>query len=136
MKLYLVVGAGLAILLSACGSSQDEAKPTTEVEAVVASSSKPANEQSAPMTVDVSQVKAIIKQRCAVCHSAKPTDDLFKVAPGNVMFDSIEQIQSNAARIRARAVDSQTMPFMNKTQMTDRERSIIGQWIKAGAPTG
>jgi len=113
----------MVVLLSACGNSDDEPN-ALKTEAA----------QTVTAAVDVAVVENIIKTRCATCHSAKPTDDVFKVAPGNVMFDSLEQMQRSAVRIRARAVDTQTMPFMNKTQMTDGERSIIGQWIKAGTP--
>jgi len=113
----------LIVSLTACGSPTDNNGAEPE-EAT----------QEPPAVTDVTATVNIIKTRCGTCHSANPTDDMFKVAPGNVMFDSVEEIQKSAARIRARAVDTQTMPFMNKTNMTDQERSIVGQWIKAGAP--
>jgi len=109
--------------LTACGSSTDES--TSKSEAIT---SEP------QAVVDAATAIDIIQTRCTTCHSASPTDDIFRAAPGNVMFDSLEQIQKSAARIRARAVDTQTMPFMNKTQMTEQERSIVGQWIKADTP--
>lgn len=114
---FLCVG-----VLTACGSSTDESASKSEVVA------------REPQAVDAAAAIDIIQTRCVVCHSANPTDDMFKVAPGNVMFDSLAQIQKSAARIRARAVDAKTMPFMNKTKMTEQERSIVGQWIKAGTP--
>ena len=127
MKLYVV--SLIAIMLTACGSSQDEKsgsepKPTTT-----------ASEETQTSGIDVTRVEQIIIQRCATCHSATPSDDTFSIAPGNVVFDSIEDMQNSAARIRARAVDTQTMPFLNKTQMTEAERAIVGAWIIAGAPT-
>ena len=70
----------------------------------------------------------IVQQRCATCHSSHPTDDVFKTAPAGVMFDDPAQIEKWAARIKARAVDSKDMPFMNKTHITEEERSILGQW--------
>ena len=70
----------------------------------------------------------IVQQRCAACHSSHPTDDVFKTAPAGVMFDDPAQIEKWAARIKARAVDSKDMPFMNKTHITEEERSILGQW--------
>ena len=69
-----------------------------------------------------------MQQRCAACHSSHPTDDVFKTAPAGVMFDDPAQIEKWAARIKARAVDSKDMPFMNKTHITEEERSILGQW--------
>ena len=116
-KITLLLLAGMLV---ACGSSQDEISEET----------KPAVQAM----VDVETVVSIIHARCTTCHSARPTDDIFKVAPGNVMFDSIEQMQRSAARIRARTVDTRTMPFMNKTLMTDEERALIGAWITAGSP--
>ena len=79
------------------------------------------------------QAQTIISQRCASCHSANASDDIFKVAPGGVMLDSLAQMQQWAPRIKARTVDSNDMPFMNKTQMTDEERATVGQWIATGA---
>jgi uncharacterized membrane protein len=114
----------LAVFLCACGTSEGD------------SEKKEAPQQKLPeeTSIDVSMVEAVILERCATCHSAKPTDNVFKVAPSNVMFDTLEQMQRYAARIRARAVDAQTMPFMNKTNMTDEERVLLDRWVRAGAP--
>ena len=35
---------------------------------------------------------------------------------------------------RLRVVETQTMPFANKTGMTDQERGLLARWIAAGAP--
>jgi uncharacterized membrane protein len=75
----------------------------------------------------------IISKRCAPCHSSAPTDDQFKVAPVNVRFDKPDEIQLMAPRIKARAVDSDQMPFNNKTGMTVQERAELGRWILDGA---
>ena len=77
---------------------------------------------------------AIIRERCASCHAATPTDPVFTVAPGGVLLESADQMVQWAARIKARSVDSHDMPFMNKTGMTDEERAIVGRWVAAGAP--
>jgi uncharacterized membrane protein len=83
----------------------------------------------------VSYAKAadIISKRCAPCHSSSPTDDQFKVAPVNVRFDKPDEIQLMAPRIKARAVDSDQMPFNNKTGITPQERAELGRWILDGA---
>ena len=73
-------------------------------------------------------VRHIIDRRCSVCHSERPTDPGFPVAPGGVMFDTPEQIVAHAARIRERAFVTRTMPFGNKTRITDAERAILGGW--------
>lgn len=85
-------------------------------------------------TVSFSEVNTIIQNRCATCHSANPTDDVFKVAPSGAMYDTPEEIKKYVPKIKARAVDSKTMPLGNKTQMTDKEREILGLWIAQGAP--
>ena len=70
------------------------------------------------------------------CHSAHPTDDVFRQAQAGVMFDTPEQIEARAQRILVRAVQTRTMPLGNKTGMTDEERALIGAWIEQGARIG
>ncbi len=77
------------------------------------------------------QAFAIVQQRCAACHSKNPTDDMFTMAQGGVMFDSIAQVKQWGPRILARAIDTHDMPFMNKTGMTDEERAQLGAWLRA-----
>ncbi len=83
--------------------------------------------------VDFARAQEIMVQRCVPCHSAKPADALFPVAPGNVVFDTAERMQAMAPRIKERAVVSKTMPFLNRTGMTDEERAQLGKWIDSGA---
>jgi len=79
-------------------------------------------------------VRAVITQRCQPCHSQYQTDSSFGFAPGGVMFDTPESIARLAERIRARAVETKTMPLANKTNMTDEERALLARWISGGAP--
>ncbi|MDP3153130.1 MAG: urate hydroxylase PuuD [Archangium sp.] len=83
--------------------------------------------------VAFAQVNTIIQARCTSCHSAKPTEPMFPVAPTGVMFDSPEQIVILAPRIKDRAVVTRTMPFINKTGMADDERELLGRWVDEGA---
>ena len=83
--------------------------------------------------VSFARVQEIIQARCVQCHSAKPTDPQFPVAPGNVLFDTADRIQAMAARIKDRAYTNQTMPFLNKTAMTPQERAELGAWVDQGA---
>jgi uncharacterized membrane protein len=83
--------------------------------------------------VSFAQVKTIIDTRCTSCHSAKPTEPMFPVAPTGVMFDSADQIVLLAPRIKERAVVTKTMPFINKTGMADDERELLGRWVDEGA---
>ena len=92
-----------------------------------------ASDSSAP--VSFAQARRVIDRRCAACHSAEPSDMSFGAAPGGVMFDTPEQILAHVARIRERAVVTRTMPPGNKTNITDVEREMLGQWIAQGAVT-
>ncbi|MBX7277676.1 urate hydroxylase PuuD [Pseudomonas sp. ERGC3:01] len=96
----------------------------------------PATPAAAPApaqaSIDFDKVHGVIQERCAVCHSAKPTSPLFSTAPAGVMFDTPQQIQQMAPRIQAQAVASQIMPLGNITQMTQQERDLIGTWINQG----
>lgn len=85
-----------------------------------------------PARPTFADVRPIIDRRCAACHSLSPSDDSFGVAPGGVAFDSPAQMRAFAPRIRARAVDTRTMPPANKTRITDRERAMLGRWIEQG----
>lgn len=95
----------------------------------------PAEAATAQASIDFDKVHGVIQERCAVCHSAKPTSPLFSTAPAGVMFDTPQQIQQMAPRIQAQAVASQIMPLGNITQMTQQERDLIGTWITQGART-
>jgi uncharacterized membrane protein len=82
--------------------------------------------------VSYGEVKTIINQRCIQCHSQTPTDDVFAV-PQGVIFDTPQDIQKHAARIKLRAFDQETMPVINKTKITQEERKILGAWVVQGA---
>ncbi|GLZ89528.1 hypothetical protein Pres01_55790 [Metapseudomonas resinovorans] len=127
---------------------QEQAAPATSSAAAPATStseSKPQATAPAQPTVAPAQASAaggnfdkvhsVIKERCAVCHSAKPTSPMFTSAPGGVMLDTPQQIQMLAPKIQAQAVASQIMPLGNITQMTQEERDLIGSWIAQGAKT-
>lgn len=83
--------------------------------------------------VTFAQADAVIQKRCTVCHSASPADRTFGAAPAGVAFDTPEQILARVERIRARAVETATMPPANKTFATPEERALLGRWIAQGA---
>lgn len=84
--------------------------------------------------VEFDAIRVIVAQRCAPCHSSRPTSPGFPTAPQGLVLDTPEQIQAQAARIHAVAVMAQTMPLGNLTGMTDDERALLGRWIAAEAP--
>lgn len=85
--------------------------------------------------VSYQEARDVVLKRCLQCHSDSPTDDVFKVAPNGVKFDTPEQMKLLAPRMRERAAVLKTMPLANKTQITDEERAILGTWVEEGAPT-
>jgi uncharacterized membrane protein len=84
--------------------------------------------------VEFAAAYGVMQKRCVACHSKAPTDDIFKVAPNGVMFDTPEQIKGRIDAIQQRAVSTSSMPLGNKTHMTEEEREILGRWIAQGAP--
>jgi uncharacterized membrane protein len=87
-------------------------------------------DSTAPVTF--AEARHVIDRRCAVCHSANPSDLTFGPAPGGVAFDTPGQIVARAARIQERTIVTRTMPPANKTHITDAERAIIARWIAQG----
>lgn len=90
-----------------------------------------ASAAAAPVTL--AQVQPVIAQRCAVCHSAQPTQPGFASAPAGVMLHTPELVSQHAERIYRAAVQTRSMPIGNMTNMTDDERALIAQWFESGA---
>ena len=112
-----VIGAGVAALalLAAWPARPQAAAPS-------------ASAVSGP--VDFATVEAVIRKRCTVCHSAEPAIRSFGAPPAGVAFDTREQLRQLAPRIRARAVDTRTMPPANATFMTEEERALLARWLE------
>ncbi len=83
--------------------------------------------------VSFTEVNEIIQKRCVQCHSATPTDDVNKVAPNGVKYDTPQDIYNKRDLIMQRVVVTKTMPQNNKTNMTEAERNMIRCWIEQGA---
>jgi uncharacterized membrane protein len=102
--------------------------------AIMTAPVKPKYESCSEM-VSFVEVQTVIHNRCSVCHSANPTDAIWKVAPNGVKYDTPEQIYNLKDNIFQRVVVSKNMPFNNnQTGMTQEERDIINCWINQGAP--
>jgi uncharacterized membrane protein len=74
------------------------------------------------------QVKAIVAQRCAMCHSAA-------MASKGISFDSPDAIKRHAQQLYQQAVVLKLMPLNNATRITPDERNLIKRWYEEGAPT-
>ncbi|MED5618096.1 urate hydroxylase PuuD [Ideonella sp. BN130291] len=82
--------------------------------------------QAAP--VSLAQVKAVIDQRCVVCHNAQLSNK-------NVMLHTEALIGQHAQAIYQQAVVARTMPLNNATGITDEERALLGRWVSEQAAT-
>jgi len=82
-----------------------------------------------------SEARRVVDRHCIGCHSEHPTVPAFPIAPGGVVFDTPADMVKYSERIRIRVAVEQTMPLMNKTGMTDSERSLLAGWVASGART-
>ena len=100
----LLLGVGVALAPSAPPASAGPAGPVTFAE-----------------------VKAVIDQRCVLCHNAQ-------VQQKNVALHTPEMVMQHAAAIHQQVVVLRAMPLNNATQITDAERGVIRRWFEGGAP--
>lgn len=83
--------------------------------------------------VAFADIHPLVQRHCLQCHSARPANRDFPEAPKGVAFDTAEEIQRYASKIREQAVLSKIMPLGNVTGMTEAERRMLGAWIEQGA---
>ncbi|PCH96878.1 MAG: hypothetical protein COB85_03180 [Bacteroidetes bacterium] len=83
--------------------------------------------------VSFAEINKIFTLRCVPCHSEKPRDDIWKIAPNGLMFDNADQILKMKDKILNRVVITKTMPQANKSGMKQAERDLIEIWIYQGA---
>ncbi len=107
---YAVVGIALAVAVSAALVPS----PST---ATAAANAQPAT---------LAAVKAIVDQRCVLCHNAQ-------VQQKNVALHTAALIRQHAQAVYQQAVVLKLMPLSNATQITDDERAVIKRWVEAGA---
>ncbi len=86
--------------------------------AAVAAAAKP---------VQFAEVKALIDQKCTLCHNAQ-------VQQKNVALHTPELIKQHAQGIYQQVSVLKLMPLNNATQVTDEERALVKRWFDAGAP--
>lgn len=125
VKPSILVSGALAMFAMAVWVSWPQQSNTADAESVAAPHS---------VNLDVisdAQVQGLIHTHCVGCHSATPTDDIFKVAPSGIVLDSWEQIERLSPQVIRRTTVTKDMPFMNKTGMTEEERQQLAAWYKA-----
>jgi uncharacterized membrane protein len=82
---------------------------------------------------DVTQVHAIIEQRCVPCHSTHPSSKFgFSAPPNGIVLETLAQLRAHLPEVQ-KQVSLRTMPLGNLTGMTDDERTRVLMWIGHGA---
>ncbi len=74
------------------------------------------------------QGMAIIKERCASCHAATPTQAGFASPPAGVSLETMDQVMVIKPKL-IDVINSNYMPLGNITQMTDEERQQVIGWL-------
>ena len=72
-------------------------------------------------------VKAVLDQRCAVCHNAG-------LAQKNVALHTADLVKQHALAVYQQTAVLKLMPLNNATKITEDERTLIKRWFDAGAP--
>lgn len=98
--------------------------------AAIAAAIAPRPQEASGFTVSFDQVRNVINARCTSCHSSAPVHPAFPVAPLGIVFDTDEQISTEAERIYQQTVVTRVMPIGNLTAMTDEERQVIDAWYQ------
>lgn len=83
--------------------------------------------------VGYAEARTVVNRRCIECHSERPTNRAFPIAPQGVMLDTAPRMKQYAQRIEVRVVVERTMPLANMSGMTDEERWVLGRWVETGA---
>ncbi|WP_119288550.1 urate hydroxylase PuuD [Azohydromonas sediminis] len=73
------------------------------------------------------EVRAVIDQRCVVCHNAQ-------VQNKNVALHTPELLRQHAQAVYQQTAVLRLMPLNNATQITDAERALVKRWFDSGAP--
>ena len=137
LVLFMVVGVGIRHLHITHEQHRPAAwvlAPVTAALAVLVYLTLPASTASGVgAQVAFPVARRIIESRCVSCHSATPTDDIFRAAPNGVAFDTPESIRIRAEAIKQRTIVLKNMPLANKTGMTETERELLARWIDQGA---
>jgi len=83
--------------------------------------------------VGYAEARMVVNRRCIECHSERPTNRAFPIAPKGVMLDTALQMKEYASRIETRVAVERTMPLANMSGMSDEERWVLGRWVETGA---
>ena len=114
--------AGCVVLLGVVIWLAPTPKPAVQkASALAAPASAPV---AGPKDEMLSQVSAIVQQRCVMCHNAD-------TANKGVMLHTPELITQHRQQIYQQAVSLRAMPMNNATRITEEERELLGKWYQA-----
>lgn len=130
-RAWWLLGAGALVLLAVFAWIKPVPRAAVAAPIAVPANS-PAGTASAPAPADgpppdTRAIQLLLARHCIQCHSAAPT--LVGVAPKGVMFDTPQQIESQAALIERQVSVLRVMPPGNLTQMSEAEREAIARWF-------
>jgi uncharacterized membrane protein len=112
---YLVAGAaGFVLVMLAAGWMQAQARL--------------AHAGGAP--VSDKEVMQLVKTHCTACHAKQPMHESVDAAPLDVVLETAGDLRKHAVRVKAQAVDADTMPLGNETGMTAEDRALLRRWIE------
>ena len=81
--------------------------------------------------VSDAEVLDLTRVHCASCHSERPTNPAFPVAPKNMVLATVDDLRRYASLIDLQTVQNRIMPLGNMTGMTDAQRTRLGAWLAA-----
>ena len=79
---------------------------------------------AAPVTF--AQVKAVLEQRCYMCHGEA-------TQMKGIRLDQSAMVKANAQGVFQQVAVTRQMPLNNATHITEEERSLIKRWFESGA---
>jgi len=86
----------------------------------------PAVQAAARQPVSYAEVRAVVDQRCAMCHNEA-------LASKNVALHTPALLAQHAQAVYQQASVLKLMPMNNATQMSEEERALIKRWFEQGA---
>lgn len=122
-KVWILPAAALAMICLAFVSKPVPIQPSLSAE------------ESGRAPLVYSDIAPIIEKHCVSCHAEPPNNPLWPMPtpPKGLNLTIPSAVKAQAANIMAQAVHSKVMPLANQTNMTDDERTKLGQWIVDGA---
>ena len=86
-----------------------------------------AAQAAAQAPVTAADMRAVVEQRCLVCHNAQ-------MQQKNVALHTPELLKQHALSVYQQVSVLKQMPLNNATQITEAERDLVRRWWEGGAP--